>query len=555
MTPKQEAALETFDRRMKEAVGRTHEEYELLRASAHNSLERMQFIGELVDESGIVELLERWENQDRKSKAGRKPLFSYRAIVILLWMHKEAGDDRYKRIAQTLYAQMTPATRKYLGIPYLPGDQRDWYGRYWRAMNRVLALTRPWQINRKVHATPEMYKAALATYSQEKRDRMDELMNKLIHAPIHRLPADIRAAYAGNVAIDATLIEVVGEPNPNAENFEAKRLNLDPTSGRYRRGGRHDGRGGKNDRAGYEMETVVTIPNTPDAPDSFPVITTGLAFHQPGRIKHGPRIAMNFHAQEFSERGLILADRAYNGSKPHRFQKPTREMGFRHVFDYKTTQAGVQGVIDDVVFIGGRPYVNYMPPNLKTIREDFKARRIDRATHDARLEALDAYHLKDKGVPDADGRQRFIYPDLTKVACFDPATGKLLTGRQKPKTQATFLLSPDSPSRMRIVKHLSRFPHKSQKWRAWYGMRSHVESNNQYVKADAETDLGNPEKRRPRGYEFQALSAALAFAVSNMRRIVSYIKSQAMKDLDEKTLRRARRRTDEYGNRLKHHDE
>lgn len=416
-------------------------------------------------------------------------------------------------------------------------------------------MTEPWQVNRKVHATPEMYQAALDSYSQEKRDRMDQLMNLLVQAPVRRLPAEIRATYAGNVAIDATLIQVVGEANPTSSNTHLARLNLDAMSGRYRRGGKHNGKGGKKDKPGYEMQTVVTVPNSPKDPDSFPILTTGLAFHQPGRIKQAPRIAMEFHAGEFAERGLILCDRAYNGSKTHRFQAPTRAMGFRHVFDYKLKESGIQGAIDDVIAIGGRLYVKWLPEHLKTIRQDFKAGLITKETHDKRLKSLALYQLKDKGRPDADGRQTFFYPDLTNVACYDPADpDKILSGRKKPKTKSTYLLAPDNALSLRIIKHLNRFPHKSETWREWYGMRSHVESNNQYVKADAETDLGNPEEHRPRGYAYQALNAAMAFAVSNMRRIVSFIEAQAMKVLDKKTLRQARRRTDEFGNRLAHHD-
>lgn len=554
MNAEQQAALALFDRRMKELVGLTFEEYELLRHAPHSSLERMKIFGRLVDESGAVGVLESWRTTDRKSAAGRRPLFSDRAIIILFWMHKDAGNSRYKSIARTLYAQMTPETREYLDLPRLHGNMRDWYQRYWRAMNRVLALTEPWEVNRKAYSTPEMYQAALDSYSQEKRDRSDTLMNLLVQAPVRRLPADIRETYVGNVAVDATLIELVGSSNPNAANVHLQRRNLDAMSGAYRRGGKHDGRGHKTDKAGYEMETVVTVPNSPKQPDSFPILTTGLAFHQPGRIKHGPRIAMEFHAQQFPERGLILADRAYNGTKPHRFQKPTREMGFRHVFDYKTKQSGVQGTVDDVIFIGGRPYVKWIPEKLRNLRQDFKARRIDKATYHARLKAQAKYELKDKGRPDADGSQRFLYPDLTNVGCFDPATGDLLSGRNKPKTKSTFLLTPDDASKMQIIKHLSRYQHKSEDWRAWYGLRSHVESNNQYVKADAETDLGNPEEHRPRGYAYHAFNAAIAFAVSNMRRIVAFIEAQAMKVLDRQTLRRARRRTDEFGNRLEHHD-
>lgn len=388
--------------------------------------------------------MELWAREDRKSNASRNPLFTFRATLTLYLMRLDAGDNRHKDIARTLHAQMTPETLAYLGLPRLAGDKRDWYGRYWRAMNRLLELAEPWRVDRKHKATPEAYQAAVATYSQTRRDRMDELMNMLLHASTRRLPADIRTTYAGNVAIDATLIEVVGEANPNSTNTHLARINLDATSGRYRRGGNHEGRGGRKGKAGYEMETVVTVPNRPNQPDSFPILTTGLALHQPGRTKHGARIAVGYHAKEFSERGYLMADRLYNWMKPHRFQQPIRELGFRAVWDYKVKNPGKQGAIDDVILVGGHE---------------------------------------------------------------------------------------------------------------WYSLRAHVESNNQYAKADAATDLGNPEKRRVRGYAYQALTAALAFTAATLRRIVSLIEAQALKVLDRKTLsREARRRTDELGNRLAHHE-
>ncbi|WDG18110.1 hypothetical protein [Microbacterium sp. Clip185] len=461
-------------------------------------------------------------------------------------------DSRYKAIARTLYAQLTPETREYLGIAGLTGNSRTWYGRYWRAVNRIFELTYPWEVNRKSHATAEAYQVALDSYSQKKRDRSDYLMNLLVQAPLGRLPQEIRDTYAGNVALDATLIEIAGRTNPNASSVDLPRRNLDAMAGAYRRGGNHDGQGAKTDKAGWEMETVVTVPNSPKQPQSFPILTTALALHHPGRTKHGPRIAMEFHANKFDERGLILVDRLYNGSKAHRFQKPTRQMGFRHVYDYKLKQTGRQGGVDDVILVDGRLYVKWMPEHLQTVRADFKAGLITREVHDKRLASRAQYELKDKGRPDADGRQYFFYPDLRKVMCFDPATGNRLT--RTPKTPTTFLLSPDDAVSMRIIRHLNRFAYKTPEWREWYGMRSHVESNNQYVKADAETDLGNPDKHRPRGYAFQAFNAAIAFAVANMRRIVSFIQAQAMKVLDARTLQRARRRTDELGNRLPHRD-
>lgn len=244
------------------------------------------------------------------------------------------------------------------------------------------------------------------------------------------------------------------------------------------------------------METVVTVPNAPGQPDSFPILTTALTMHQPGRTKHGPRIALEHHAREFGEeeRGLLLADRLYNGSKPERFQKHVMAMRFRTVYDYKVRNIGLHGAIDDVIFVGGRPYVKWMPQALITARDDFKSGRIDQQTYQSRLAARTGYKLKDHGRPDNEGRQRFTYPDLSKVLCIDPATQKAVKPVLKKKT---LTLAPENAESMRVIKHLQHFEHKSPVWREWYGMRSHVESNNQYVKSDAETDLGTRRSAAP----------------------------------------------------------
>jgi len=105
---------------------------------------------------------------------------------------------------------------------------------------------------------------------------------------------------------------------------------------------------------------------------------------------------------------------------------------------------------------------------------------------------------------------------------------------------------------MKIIKSLQGFEYRSKEWYGWQGLRSHVESNNKYLKDDAFTDLRNPSKRRPRGYAYQALAFAAAATVANIRRIVTFITNAAKKVLTPAQLR-ASRRTDEYGNRLPRH--
>ncbi len=60
------------------------------------------------------------------------------------------------------------------------------------------------------------------------------------------------------------------------------------------------------------------------------------------------------------------------------------------------------------------------------------------------------------------------------------------------------------------------------------------------------------EKPPPRTYAYQALTAGLAFAASNMRRIVSFLKTQHDEATDTTPKQRTRRRTDEHGMPLPH---
>lgn len=102
-----------------------------------------------------------------------------------------------------------------------------------------------------------------------------------------------------------------------------------------------------------------------------------------------------------------------------------------------------------------------------------------------------------------------------------------------------------------LIKHLQSFEYRSAEWRAWSGLRQHVESNNKFIKDDAHTDLGNSTKRRARGFAYQFLTFAVAATVANMRRIVTFIAKTAQATVPAATLR-ARRPTDTDGTPLAH---
>lgn len=549
------AALEKFDRHMVEATGYTHHEYAYIRAAGPTSLEHVRLYGSLVDESGAVEFLEKCQQEDRKSAAGRKPQLSFRAVLILLMMHIDGGDARYGTIARTLFAKTTPETREYLGLsPYL-SSERQWYMRFHRSLNRVLDLLEPWEVSKKHIITAEEFVQAKASYSQEKRDRAEDVVNMLLHITVKRLPADIRARYKGNVAIDATPIFLVGEPNYRWGAEDSDRLNLNAMSTRYTRAGNHEGKGHEDDEPAWEMETVVTVANKPGDNLSFPVLMTGASFQHPGRNKYGPLRAMKQHCKLFDrdERHRLMADQEYNGFQPHRFQNEIRKLGFRGVFNHSgKRKPGKDATICDAVLVDGYLFVKWMPRHLMTSTGDYAAGRITKKLHIAHIESRKQYALTPHGRPDEDGFQRFTYPKLAGLMLFDPATGARL--KRTPKlTSQSLTIGPDSPEAMRVIKNLSAVQYYTEEWHAWFGLRNRAEENNLWFKSDAATDIGNPEKRRARGYAYNFLTAGLAAAVSNMRRIVSHLEAEASTVVDRPTLR-ARRRVDIDGKPLERLD-
>lgn len=139
------------------------------------------------------------------------------------------------------------------------------------------------------------------------------------------------------------------------------------------------------------------------------------------------------------------------------------------------------------------------------------------------------------------GSQRFTFPDLYKAMWINPATRRSV----KPKLKKTaFTLRPNTEEAMRVIEHLSGFAFKSQLRKAWRGLRSHVESNNWDMKADAETDLGNPETRSAR------LRVPRAYVSGGVRRPQhaphrQLHRAQAVAALAEKVLReRMKNRTE-----------
>jgi hypothetical protein len=150
-----------------------------------------------------------------------------------------------------------------------------------------------------------------------------------------------------------------GIPNPKSASY--KRGNADPQSGRYRREGKHDGRGAKTDDAAYELETAVMIWNEPGETELFPTLITAVSFHRPGELTgHAVKLITSHQRFRFT-RIVLVTDRAYGQQKPEHFQIPARCLGCEPILITNKTSSDKQGSYRDLIIVAGNWYVKWMP--------------------------------------------------------------------------------------------------------------------------------------------------------------------------------------------------
>lgn len=507
---------------------------------------------DVVDRSGAVEKIEAWIAEDRKSNAGRKPLIGARAALVTLLLNNHWGHaNTYVEYGLTIGIRFTQEQRDALDINLEGTGKQDWYNRTWRAMQRVLRVLDPfWQTSKKERLSGAAFQRALELKDRDRHLRLEEIMNLINRSAIQLLPKSHLDGYRGDIAQDATLIEVAGRID-NAKTGEA-RWNVEFSGGAYRREGDHKGTGASTDKYGYELETVTMIDMTNGA-FAFPLIS-GISIHRPGRLKTSPLRAFQEHTRFWGQPGHLVTDRAYNNLKAFRYQEHVRRAGYWTVYDYQKNQLGPQGTLEKhpVILVDGSLYVAYMPEHLQMISRRWKTGEIDPATgspyteETARklLDAREPYRLKPMGRPDKEGYQRFQYPDPRGYVAVDPATGRPMNPRETEHLTGKITVPPSE----RITRSIQKYPWYSDDWHRAYGQRNQVENSNKTLKDVGSGDIENKKRRTGRGIAFHGLVAGFAIAAENIRRIIVGIVKAARGKAPKTT--RGRKRYDVRGNRL-----
>lgn len=159
-----------------------------------------------------------------------------------------------------------------------------------------------------------------------------------------------------------------------------------------------------------------------------------------------------------------------------RAQVPLPKMGYTLVFDYGKDDLGQKAHYDHAVQVVGQWYVDVMPKvlvNAETLyiaapRNTAKERVDAKALLQARRSQREIYRLKPKGVRRSDWSQQFMYPDPDTYLAYDELTGEIL-----PPLEKRTVVIPYKQG----LKYGQKFVFESEKWKAWYGLRSTVEGS------------------------------------------------------------------------------
>lgn len=497
------------------------------------------FVG-IVDRSGAIEYIEARQAKQRKSAAGRKSIIPLRAVFVVMLMNNFWGlGSLYTEVAETLLNRMSAEQRRLLGINVRDPETQDWYNAAHRAMNRALKAIDPWYLTARSHIlNPAEYDEAQRRKDRTRARDANEVLALMVAASVKALPGKFLQDYAGDLALDATLVPVGSRPNSPKKGLF---LNVDFNGGIY---GRSQGHYSKF-AFGYEVDTTVMVHAT-KGKFPFPLIT-GANVHKPAKIKLAAADSIRQHHALFPTPGTVLVDRAYNNLKTRRFQMLVRTLRYWTAYKYPMNRLGFQGKVTGhpVIMVDGNLYLETMPQHLQQLhylRVNRKPMENGNIITDELYEQYfverSRYRLAPHGRPDEQGYARFTMPEnIERLDHRDPATGAPC---RAPKINAKKITVAPEPH---IIRHLQKAEYMSAEWKQLTGQRNHVENSNRSIKRSSGVDLHNSSKRLGRGRTFQTLAVAFAIAAENVRRIITGIESVCKASLPKPAPKtRAKRR-------------
>jgi hypothetical protein len=518
--------------------------------------ETVAFAAELIDRSGKAPVIE----AALAHRTGRRRPLPVRAVLTALLCL--ALDERplfLTEVTRLLFSQLSPASRRLLGVPGTATTRRAFLAAYRRVrycFGQILKVAGPSALPKNRRLSEDELKARAKPMTPDQaaaaRDRLEALANALLEASVSVLTKEERAAFDGCTGLDATPVPLFSRGPSRRAGLSAS----DPDGGWYVREGDHrereDDKGKPLRKICWALEaTIATTARPPGALPATPNLAIGMAMARPGEDPGGTgaRVLASAAARGHKS-GWLGYDRAYTAALPGRFHLPARALGYRPVMDYRADQLGIQANTGGALLVEGSWYCPALPQPLITATASLRDHAIDRELYDQQIAARAPYRLKRKDGPDADGYQRLSCPAFgnhpglmcpLRQGSLSPRDGrpKVLQPPEEPPQicrQTAITIAPDIGARYR-----QDLPYGTPAWQACYAtLRNTIEGLNGYAKDPARQALAQPARRRVRGIAACSLFTALLLMAANIRKIRAW--RALTHSTKEGITRRARRR-------------
>lgn len=502
----------------------------------------------IVDDAGVVVMLDGWRNDDGRGAGGRPRFISDRAVLTLMVVLATEGKPLHVTAARDIIChRATDGALDRLGLPGR-GDadytsrmaQSRWYDRAWSAIHRIIDPIDLYPETRyRRRYTKDEYAELVAARDPElvavRRERLTRLTNALVAASVRRMPKAVREKWNGDVVVDAT-------PIPAARLGTSKRssrVSSEPDAGWYTRRDDHDGGDGTEGKVFWAYEATLVAAMMPDGAP-HPII--GVAFDRPGHQPHQRARDALAHLLDdpATPRGTLVGDMLYHpNGKPETWQIPMRKAGYTLVGDLPINRRGVTANYAGAVQVGGAWHCPAMPTHLLAAGDDHRAGIIDDDQFAERIEARTAFALRVKErLPG--GGAKYMCPARgsgATVSCpLVKGSGKI--GRQRVKIFDSQV--PEAADRGRCCTNSSsvtipveagaKFGQQGPAWRteAWRSAyqppRATIESRNAILKTGAGAGLGDTTRRMIRGFTAAALFVTLGVVAVNVALVARFIR-------------------------------
>ncbi|MHC2850522.1 hypothetical protein ACUXOC_001995 [Corynebacterium mucifaciens] len=540
---------------------------------------------DVVDDSGVIDLIEHWTEQDGigVGGVGRPREIPIRSVLVLMVMLAIDNQPMHLTKARDIICdRATDNALKTLGFP--TRDETDykslrgrkqWYDKLWHAYHAILRVVDPFpEMSYKRRLTKEEYAELIATRNpnlvEARRQRLTLFNNRLIMAAAKLIGEEEFNRWTGDVAVDGTPIKAANIGTSRA----SKRVSSEPDAGWYVREGDHNGSQEDDPyKTMWAYEATLAVMTFGKTDDEMPSLLLGMALDKPGHnIGTRAQDALSHIIDDPDlPKGYFIGDRAYlPNSKPENLAIPLRLAGYKMMGDQRGDSLGFRMHYQGADLIDGTWYLAGMPKKLIEAGVDFHAGAISEAEFVSRIEKRKPFELRIKTVTE-DGTTVFynpanygkyttvLLPGVKRPENFADTAVKVFDKDLPPKSQRTGLLKGNKTLRIPIeigAKYAQQGPAWATKeWASIYHRgRNTVESRNDLLKSGRYSSIGDQTTRMIRGFAANAVFVALGAVSVNIGLIKRYLHRLVINFNAPKppTPPETRRVTDEFLSEIQH---